>query len=149
MSRARFRVNLHSIVAWISRNYLLKKRPVWLNGWLFVYELSGSLRSKWQCIRIPFLPLKTCIVIFNNKKYFINVFNAFRYKGAVFRNLLNIEAAARRCSKNLVFLNILQNSLENTCTRVSFLRKLQVSGCNFIKKETLPQVFFTGVFLFL
>ena len=69
------------------------------------------------------------------------MFNAFRYKGAVFRNLLNIEAVVRRCSKNLVFLNILQNSLENTCARVSFLRKLQVSACNFIKKETLPQVF--------
>ena len=32
-----------------------------------------------------------------------------------------------------------QNSQKNTCTRVSFLRKLQPS--NFIKKETLAQAF--------
>ena len=38
-----------------------------------------------------------------------------------------------------VFLEILQNSHESACVRVSFLIKLQV--CNFIKKETLSQVF--------
>ena len=44
MSRRRFRVNPHSIVAWMSRNSLLETGPkseVWLNGWVFVYELSG------------------------------------------------------------------------------------------------------------
>ena len=40
-----------------------------------------------------------------------------------------------------VFLKILQNSQENTCTRASILRKLQASACNFIKKETLAHVF--------
>ena len=43
-----------------------------------------------------------------------------------------------------MFLEILQISLENTCARVSFLIKLQASGpqpCNFIKTETLAQVF--------
>ena len=44
-----------------------------------------------------------------------------------------------------VFLEISQNSQENTCAS-SFLIKLQVSGkvqvsCNFIKRETLAQVF--------
>ena len=38
------------------------------------------------------------------------------------------------CEKG--FLEILQNSQENTCVRVSFLIKLQV-----LKKETLTQVF--------
>ena len=38
-----------------------------------------------------------------------------------------------------VFLEISQNLQENTCARVSFLIKLQ--ACNFIKKETLAQVF--------
>ena len=33
-------------------------------------------------------------------------------------------------------LEILQNSRENTCARVSFLLKLQILGCNFLKKET-------------
>ena len=39
MSPRRFSMNLHSIVAWMSRNSLL--RTVWLNGWVSVYELSG------------------------------------------------------------------------------------------------------------
>ena len=34
-----------------------------------------------------------------------------------------------------------QNSQENTFARVSFLIKLQAQVCNFIKKETLEQVF--------
>ena len=36
---------------------------------------------------------------------------------------------------------MLQKSQENTCVRVSFLVKSQASVCNFIKKETLAQVF--------
>ena len=48
------------------------------------------------------------------------------------------EAVAWRCSVKKVFLEILQNSQENTCARVSFLIKLQVSGCEFceISKDT-------------
>ena len=41
---------------------------------------------------------------------------------------LDIEAAAQRCSLKKVFLEISQNSQENTCARVSFLIKLQASG---------------------
>ena len=40
-----------------------------------------------------------------------------------------------------VFLRILQNPLENTCARVSFLIKLRADACNLIKKETLAQLF--------
>ena len=47
------------------------------------------------------------------------------------------EVVAQRCSVKKVLLEILQNSQENTCARVSFLIKLQA----FIKKETLSQVF--------
>ena len=43
--------------------------------------------------------------------------------------------------KKGVFFKISQNSLENTCTRVSFVIKLQASAGNFIQKETLAQVF--------
>ena len=38
-------------------------------------------------------------------------------------------------------LKNLQNLQENTYSRVTFLIKLQVSACDFIKKETLAQVF--------
>ena len=51
------------------------------------------------------------------------------------------EAAPRRCSVKKVFLENSQNSQQNTCARVSFLIKLQPYACNFIKKETLAQVF--------
>ena len=49
------------------------------------------------------------------------------------------EALVQRCSVKKMFLEISQNSQENTCARVSFLIKLQT--CNCIKKETLAQVF--------
>ena len=45
------------------------------------------------------------------------------------------EAASRRCSVKKVFLEILQNSQENTYARVSFLIKLQTW------KKALAQVF--------
>ena len=57
-------------------------------------------------------------------------------------NLISFpETVAWRCSVKEVFLKILQNSLENTCARVSLLIKLQANVCNFVKKETLVQVF--------
>ena len=40
-----------------------------------------------------------------------------------------------------VFLSISQISLENTCAKASYLIKLP-EVCNFIKKETLVQVFY-------
>ena len=42
--------------------------------------------------------------------------------------LVLAEAVAQRCSVKKVFLEISQNSQENTCARASFLIKLQVSG---------------------
>ena len=52
------------------------------------------------------------------------------------------STVAQRCSVKKVFLEISQNSQENTCARVSFLITLQATTCNVIKKETLTQVFF-------
>ena len=40
-----------------------------------------------------------------------------------------------------VFIEVWQNSLKNASAGVSFLIKLQALACNFIKKETLVQVF--------
>ena len=52
------------------------------------------------------------------------------------------EAVVRRCSVKKVFLKTSQNSQENTCARVSFLiKRLTHEAWNFIKKETLAQVF--------
>ena len=51
------------------------------------------------------------------------------------------EAVTRSCSVKKVFLETSQNSRESTCARATFLIKLQSQACNFIKKETLAQVF--------
>ena len=53
----------------------------------------------------------------------------------------SIKAVAWRCSVKKVFLEISQNSQENTSARVSFLIKLQAWAYNFIKSEALAQVF--------
>ena len=50
------------------------------------------------------------------------------------------ETVAQRYSVKKMFLEISQNSQQNTCARVS-LSNLQAEACNFIKKETLAQVF--------
>ena len=49
------------------------------------------------------------------------------------------EAVAQRCSVKKVFLEMSQNSQENTCARV-FFNKVAGLGCNFIEKETLAQM---------
>ena len=50
------------------------------------------------------------------------------------------DAVVQRCSVKKIFLEISQNSRENTCTRDSSFIKLQ-AACSFIKKEPLAQVF--------
>ena len=61
-------------------------------------------------------------------------------------NFWKPEAVARRCFLKREFLEVLQNSLENTRARVSFLIKLKADACNFIKKEALTQVFYCRFF---
>ena len=39
------------------------------------------------------------------------------------------------CSKKQKFIKISQNLQENTCTRISFVMKLQVEACKFIKSR--------------
>ena len=56
------------------------------------------------------------------------------------------RSSHRTCSVKKGFLEISQNSQENTCARVSYfnksiLIKSQAKACNFIKIETLAQVF--------
>ena len=67
-----------------------------------------------------------------------------RYRG-LSKQLLCVQDNGRSCQRRFsvknVFLKISQNSQENTCARVSFWIKLQTSSCNFIKKQTLAQVF--------
>ena len=50
------------------------------------------------------------------------------------------EVVVQRCSVKKVFLKISQNSQENTCASL-FLNKVAGATGNFIKKETLAQMF--------
>ena len=61
------------------------------------------------------------------------------------KTFLHTVTVIQRCSVKKRFLEISQNSQENTCTRVSFLMKLQAWACNVIKKRTLAQVFFCEI----
>ena len=62
------------------------------------------------------------------------------YNGRDFFNFLYSEAVAQTCSVKKVFLEILQNSQESICARVSFLIKLQALPASLLKKR-LAQVF--------
>ena len=44
----------------------------------------------------------------------------------------NLEAVSQTCSVKTLFLEISQNSQENTCSRAFILIKLQVSGLSLI-----------------
>ena len=69
-----------------------------------------------------------------------------RKKRLLIRNmevvLLKRRTQPRRCSsEKLVLNNIQKYTEENTCARVSISIKLTADVCNFIKKDTLTQVF--------
>ena len=51
------------------------------------------------------------------------------------------EAVAQRCFLKKVFLEISQNSQENTCARVSFLIKLQAAPATLLKKRLWHRCF--------
>ena len=59
------------------------------------------------------------------------------------RFFISSDAVARRCSVKKVFLENSQNLQENTCSRVSFLIKLEAYGLQLYLKRDSG----TGVFL--
>ena len=77
--------------------------------------------------------------LYQNNVYNINLHRCDIAK-AVLSQLVT-EEVTRRCSVKKAFLEIPQNSQENTCARVPFIIKLQALAFNFIKKETLTKVF--------
>ena len=68
-----------------------------------------------------------------SKNIFTNLIIPDKSKNTLHKN----RSSHRRCSVRKMFLEMSQNSQENTCARVSFL----IKACNFIKKEALAQVF--------
>ena len=64
------------------------------------------------------------VTVLNNEKY-----NSTHYHILPSSIYKISEAVGQRCSTKKVFLEISENSQENTCSRVSFLIKLQ--ACNY------------------
>ena len=62
------------------------------------------------------------------------------YDSCFYELWLRWEAVVRGCSVKNVFLEISQNSQENTCATVSFLIKLHAETRDIIKKETPGRV---------
>ena len=103
----------------------------------------------WQCPILVKLQLQRCSVrkvllkirkpqVYSCK--FCEIFKNFFHRSppvAAFKRL-KAEAVVRRLSVKKVFLEVSLNSQENTCAKVSFL---QHYACNFIKIESLAQVF--------
>ena len=68
--------------------------------------------------------------------------SSFLFWRKIFQKFLNLDSPRDRSSCREVFLEISQNSQENTCTRVSFSIKLQVWPATLFKKVALAQVLF-------
>ena len=87
------------------------------------------------------LTLKTMITNVSYKKKLVHCF-AEEINGLVYIWTDHSEAVAQRCSVKKMFLELLQNSQENTCARVSFLIKLQTSGLQLcLKRDSGTSVF--------
>ena len=110
--------------------------------------------------------IQICYILYNSSKHFTNIIANFITKtlilsllillassciqevelNIIFRDIQQITGDAILCQKKppeVFYRKMLKNSKnshENTCARVSFLIKLEVSACNFIKKETLAQM---------
>ena len=89
-------------------------------NWISWKKLSG-LNQCQEFLRTSIWQLRAKIVKihFTYTHSFINVKTSYPLRVA------NSEAVVRRCNVKNVFLEILQNSQENTCARASFLIKLQ------------------------
>ena len=82
--------------------------------------------------------MKWCVLKNSRTAVYLQV-NIWIASGKCYKT--NPEVVVLRCSVEKMFLDITQNSQENTCGRVSFLIKLQAQACNFIQNQTLGQVF--------
>ena len=73
--------------------------------------------------------------------YILWFFNFFYAELLAVLVTISTETANGEAPWKKLFLKNLQNPQKNPSARASFLVKLQAETCNFIKKETLTQVF--------
>ena len=104
---------------------------------------GGPTPTQSFCSKL-YLVIYTSLSIINYSKFVLNYTKSY---------IRPAEAVVQRCSVKTVFLEISQNSQENTCARFSFLIKLQAYAfyrtppvaaskpTTLLKKEDLAQVF--------
>ena len=78
--------------------------------------------------------------VFGHFSHSINPKHIERFRAKLFSSQSTIGSIHRGSSVKKVFLKISQNLQKSICVRISFLIKLLAEACNFLKKETLPQV---------
>ena len=123
---------------------------IYLNGTFKVLSLDKQYSSKvfQPLLAMPHFSKVAVAEVFCKtgvlENFFPQVF--FRKFYEIFKNTffiehlrLKAEAFVRRCSVKTVLLEISLNSHENICAGVSFL---QPQACNFVKIDSLTQVFF-------
>ena len=106
------------------------------------YRIFSSKHREWlfnlvdlRCSAYWRAPLKKRRRLSQNKTRKATSFKYLRL------NCCNKEAVAQRCSVKKVFLEISQNSQENTCARVSFSIKFQAAPATLLKKRVWYRCF--------
>ena len=104
----------------------------------YINKYHGSLSSI-ESSNKEFLPAASA-----ETEVFFNLVQVVTYSQVMLENMTNSLKTTRQCSsrssrlevffKKVVLRNFAKFQ-ENTCARVSFLRKLQASVCNFLKKS--------------
>ena len=116
---------------------LLKQSPTFSDIWYRKFPIL-------LCLKSDFFHKNANISKNNQKKYFLEPLHeiGFYHFFFFFRKAYKAsEVVAQMCSVKKVVSKISQNSQKRTSAKVSFLIILQAAACNFIKKETLAQVF--------
>ena len=85
------------------------------------YNKEDGLKN-FQTVKLHFTIVMKVMIVIMTMRIIMKIMNS-----------TSSEAVAQRCSVKKVFLEISQNSQENTCTKVSFLMKLPAT----LLKETL------------
>ena len=115
----------------------------WLALWV---HLLNNVKCNYYELSVSCSLLNIYKLIFLNQFFKFGNTNTWKPSHASTLGNLNFlwilsEAATGGVMKEKVFWEILQNSQENTCFRVSFLIKLQTPLWGLWKKESLEQVF--------
>ena len=122
---------LSGTLGWNGLNTFQRKITTTKHGWFFYENRQEQLM--WQKIT-----MSSWNKTFKQVLSFLSNLTSTLF---ILRIALTSHLPEIRSKLRTVFWEISQNSKENTCPWDYFLINLQVEACNFLKKETLSQVF--------